>query len=201
MINFQSDQPPRLVYCESPMGVLRYWDSHHWSGLQIDFPAARSNRPETNGGGSLACYGHNEGGRDVYITYAPVNTPSSNSPELLQPISDEYRSKPTADELMEAIEALPALQRDSAGEHYVGTKFRWPAEIRVVSQQGEGWAGMMFVYGDKPVGTRIRTRVLISDYVWLKHVKGGEKVLITGEITAWDSLYFQVELHSMDLQD
>jgi hypothetical protein len=150
-------------------------------------------------------------GRDVHITYGHLtNTTATNvtppsSPVVpvtpvtpVRAIVDEYRSKPTPADLVAAIAALPHLQQVSARRHYAGIKVRWELKINKVLERPKGYAALFFNYGEE-LGPMVGAIVLVSDYVWLKNVRGNEKVTITGTYVKSDPITIYVQINSMEL--
>jgi hypothetical protein len=116
--------------------------------------------------------------------------------------ADEYRSRPTADEIKATISAQPLLLQNSVREHYAGWKFRWPARINAMTPRDGITTSIFFSYGDAMVGAHIFTpSIVLADFVWLKHVKSEEKVTITGTILGYDGIAFHVKLDGLVLRN
>jgi hypothetical protein len=97
--------------------------------------------------------------------------------------NEDYRSTPTAVDIIEAIEKVPLYSRSSVAQSYSGLQVRWKGAISSIS------------YGHSGVGLIIRTSdrlpwvtfdVTLEDYPILKTVRGGEPIEVTGKIDALD---------------
>ena len=93
-----------------------------------------------------------------------------------------YKSRPLPNEIVNAIDKLPPLLRESAEENYLGLKVKWRTRLRTIYPPEENVVKVMLDTGEMGIAL-ILCRVDITQYPELKIAKTKQKLWIAGEIT------------------
>jgi hypothetical protein len=116
----------------------------------------------------------------------------------LEPTSIERISRITFDEIRNAIEKAPPLQRENVQKSYVGLRIEWDTFFKSGSRR-DGDMALLLLTTDSRVGSNtIWCEVPFSEYRELGILPAGAKIRVTGEITEvnpWDVKLKDARLH------
>jgi len=126
----------------------------------------------------------------IHVTGNGVPAPSEEiSPSLLEPVSVERVSGITFEDIREALDKAPPLQREHIANSYVGIRIEWDTYFKGGTRRDDDMVSVRLTTNlDRPLNT-IWCEVPLSEYRELGVLPKDSKIRVFGKITeasSWD---------------
>jgi len=156
-------------------------------------------------GGDLVNGNQTKAGRDIVNVkgdHNVYNEPASGHVKSGSAKSSKYQASPLPNEIVEEVNKLPLFQQKAVQSSYEGQSFEWILKVislRPSNETGEkGDLYSLMLNDPKHYRGTVGCTLSLSKNPRLKTLKRDELVRVAGKITSVDSIWFEMDLDSIE---